>query len=294
MKVKNQTFWGWIFLLPLTLGLTLWVVFPVGVSVVMSFFQWNMISPPKFIWFDNYSFMFFQDHLFWQSVYVMFLYTLTSVPLQLVLAFSVAMLLNTKVKGMGIFRTIYYLPSLIPIMVSTALWMFLYNPQFGLFNLILDTLGLPTQEWLKSPDLVIPSLVLMSLWGVGNIIIIFLAGLQNIPKELMEACTIDGGNAWHRLRNIILPFMTPVLFYNLVMGIVGGLQTFTQPYVMTNGGPSNASLTYVLHLYKQAFQFSKMGYANALALVLLVITIIISLAVFRSSKSWVYYDGEKK
>ena len=294
MKMKKETFWGWLLLTPLTLGLTLWVAFPVGVSVFMSLFQWNMISPAKFIGLGNYGFMFFQDHLFWQSVSVMFVYTLTSVPLQLLLAFSMAMLLNTKVKGMGLFRTIYYLPSLIPVMVSTALWMFLYNPQFGLFNLILDWLGLPTQEWLKNPDLVIASLVLMSLWSVGNIVIIFLAGLQNIPKELMEACTIDGGNAGHRLRHITIPFMSPILFYNLVMGIVGGLQTFTQPYVMTNGGPSNASLTYVLHLYKQAFQFSKMGYANALAFVLLLITVLISLLVFRSSKSWVYYDGDKK
>lgn len=294
MSIKKETLWGWILITPLTMGLILWVAFPVGVSVFMSLFKWTMISPARFVGLENYQFMFFQDHLFWQSVSVMFVYTLTSVPLQLLLAFSMALLLNAKVKGMGIFRTIYYLPALIPVMVSTALWLFLYNTQFGLFNLILDALGLPTQEWLKNPDLVIASLVLMSLWSVGNIIIIFLAGLQNIPQELMEACTIDGGNAWHRLRNIILPFMSPVVFYNLVMGIVAGLQTFTQPYVMTNGGPSNASLTYVLHLYKQAFQFSKMGYANALAFVLLIFTILISLAVFRSSKGWVYYDGDKK
>lgn len=294
MALKKETLWGWLLITPLTTGLTLWVAFPVGVSVFMSLFQWNMISPPKFIGLGNYAFMLFRDHLFWQSVWVMALYTATSVPLQLVLAFSLALLLNTKVRGMGVFRTIYYLPSLIPAMVSTALWLFLYNPQFGLFNLILDALGLPTQEWLKNPDLVIPSLVLMSLWSVGNIVVIFLAGLQNIPQELLEACAIDGGGARHRLTAVILPFVSPVLFYNLVMGIVNGLQTFTQPYVMTNGGPSNASLTYVLHLYKQAFQFSKMGYANALALVLLVLTVVVSLAVFRSSARWVYYSGDRK
>jgi len=294
MKMKKETFWGWLLITPLTLGLTLWVAFPVGVAVFMSLFKWNMISPAEFIGLGNYYFMFFQDHLFWQSVSVMLLYTLTSVPLQLALAFSMALLLNTKVKGMGIFRTIYYLPSLIPVMVSTALWLFLYNPQFGLFNILLDSIGLPTQDWLKDSNLVIPCLVFMSLWSIGNIIIIFLAGLQGIPKELMEACEIDGGNAWHRLRTIIIPSISPILFYNLIMGIVGGLQTFTQPYVMTGGGPSNASLTYVLHLYKQAFQFSKMGYANALAFVLLIVTVLISLAVFRSSKNWVYYEGDRK
>jgi multiple sugar transport system permease protein len=142
--------------------------------------------------------------------------------------------------------------------------------------------------------MVIPSLVLMSLWGIGNIVIIFLAGLQGIPKELEEACTIDGGNYWQRLRAVILPQMSPIIFYNLVMGIIGGLQTFTQPYIMTNGGPSNSSLTLMLHLYKQAFQFSKMGYANALAVVLLLMTIGVSLLVFRTSRSWVYYEGERK
>lgn len=293
MKSSKETFWGWVLLTPLTLGLTLWVAFPVGLSVVMSLFQWNMISPAKFIGLDNYTFMLFGDHLFWQSVSVMFLYTLTSVPLQLALAFSVAMLLNTKVKGQGVFRTIFYLPSLIPVMVSAALWMFLYNPQFGMFNLILDFFGLPTQQWLKDPDWVIASLVFMSLWSVGNIIVIFLAGLQNVPRELLEACAIDGGNAWKRLTHVVLPFMSPVIFYNLVMGVVGGLQTFTQPYIMTNGGPANASLTYMLHLYKQAFQFSKMGYANALAVVLLLVTALISWLVFRSSKHWVHYEGDR-
>jgi multiple sugar transport system permease protein len=253
-----------------------------------------MISKPEFIGLENYNFMFFKDHLFWQAMKVMLLFTLTSVPLQMLLAFAAALLLNTKVRGMGIFRTIYYLPALIPAMVSTALWLFLYNPQYGLFNLLLDKLGIPPQLWLTDSGMVIPSLVLMSLWSVGNVIVIFLAGLQGIPKELEEACVIDGGNYWQRLRAVILPQMSPIIFYNLVLGIIGGLQTFTQPYIMTNGGPSNASLTYMLHLYKQAFTFNKMGYANALALVLLLMTVAVSLFVFRSSRSWVYYEGERK
>jgi multiple sugar transport system permease protein len=292
---RNDALWGWIFCLPLVAGLILWVAFPLGVAVVMSLFQWNMIAPATFIGLGNYQFLFFGDPLFWQSMAVMLLYTLLSVPLQLVVAFSLALLLNTRVKGMGVFRTIFYLPSLIPAMVSSALWMWLFNTQYGLFNLLLDSVGLPTQEWLTSPDMVINSLVLMSLWAVGNIVIIFLAGLQGIPKELEEAVVVDGGGAWARFRAVILPFMSPVIFYNLVMGIIGGLQTFTQPYIMTHGGPANASLTYVLHLYRQAFQFNKMGYANALALVLLVLTVALSLVVFRSSDRWVYYDdGEKK
>jgi multiple sugar transport system permease protein len=294
MRFKKETLWGWLLITPLTAGLILWVAFPVGVSIYMSFFRWNMITAAEFIGIDNYLFMFFKDHLFWQSVAVMSLYTLTSVPLQLLIAFSGALLLNTDIRGKGAFRTIFYLPSLIPAMVSTALWMFLYNPQFGLFNLVLNAVGLPPQPWLTDSDTALASLVLMSLWSVGNITIIFLAGLQNIPKELMEACTVDGGNSWHRLRHITIPFMSPIIFYNLVIGIIGGLQTFTQPYVMTNGGPSNSTLTYVLHLYKQAFQFSKMGYANAMAFVLLLATMLVSLLIFRTSRSWVHYEGDRK
>ncbi len=294
MTFRKDSLWGWVFCLPLVLGLSIWVAFPLGVAVVMSLFKWNMISPAQFIGLGNYVFMFFADHLFWQSLSVMALYTVLSVPLQLVLAFGLALLLNTKVRGMGVFRTIFYLPSLIPTVVSTALWLWLFNPQYGFFNLILDAVGLPAVDWLTSPDMVISSLVLMSLWSVGNIVIIFLAGLQGIPKELEEATEVDGGNLWHRLRHVIFPFMSPVIFYNLVMGVIAGLQIFTQPYIMTNGGPANSSLTYVLHLYKQAFQFSKMGYANALALVLLIVTVILSLIVFKSSDKWVYYDGDKK
>lgn len=294
MTFRKDTLWGWLFCLPLALGLILWVAFPLGVAVVMSLFQWNMISPAAFIGLGNYQFMFFGDHLFWRTLGTTLVYTVLSVPLQLVFAFALALLLNANVKGMGVFRTIFYLPALIPVVVSTALWLWMFNPQYGYFNLILETLGLPTGEWLTSPDTVIPSLVLMSLWSVGNIVIIFLAGLQGIPKELEEATQVDGGNAWHRLRHVILPFMSPVVFYNLVMGVIAGLQVFTQPYIMTNGGPANSSLTYVLHLYKQAFQFSKMGYANALAFVLLVLTIALSLAVFRSSSRWVYYEGDRK
>lgn len=292
---RNDTLWGWLFSLPLVAGLLLWVAFPLGVAVVMSLFDWNMIGPATFVGLGNYVYMFTGDHLFWTSMGVMLLFTAMSVPLQLLLAFSLALLLNAKVKGMGVFRTIFYLPSLIPVMVSSALWMWLFNTQYGLFNLALDALNLPTQEWLTNPDQVLSSLVLMSLWTVGNIVVIFLAGLQGIPKELEEAVTVDGGSARHRFVHVILPFMSPVIFYNLVMGIIAGLQTFTQPYIMTNGGPANASLTILLHLYRQAFQFNKMGYANALALVLLVLTVVISLAVFRSSDKWVYYeDGGKK
>lgn len=172
--------------------------------------------------------------------------------------------------------------------------MWLYNPQFGLFNILLTSLGFSPLKWVYGIGSVIPSLILMSVWGIGNIIIIFLAGLQDISKELIEAVEIDGGNLWHRFRHIILPLMTPTILYNIVIGIINGFQTFTQPYIMTNGGPANASLFYVLHLYKQAFLYSKMGYASAMAWFVFIMTGIISIIIFKTSSGWVFYQGDGK
>ena len=289
-----NNFWGWLFLIPVVLGLSLWVAFPLGLSLITSFTKWNLITKPVFIGFGNYVDMFTSDPFFWQAVFVTLYFTIVGVSLQIILAFAAALLLNTKVKGMNLFRTMFYIPSLVPVIVSSALWMWLYNPQFGLFNIILTSFGLPPLKWVYGINSVIPSLILMSVWGIGNIIIIFLAGLQDIPKELMEAVEIDGGNVWHRFRHIILPLMTPIILYNIVIGIINGFQTFTQPYIMTNGGPANASLFYVLHLYKQAFLFSKMGYASAMAWFVFIMTGIISIIIFKTSSGWVFYQGDDK
>ncbi|MCL6591975.1 MAG: sugar ABC transporter permease [Firmicutes bacterium] len=290
---RQQNIWGWLLITPAVLGLTIWVAFPLGVSLITSLMRWDMIMPPRYIGFQNYLDL-SRDPLFWQAVRVTMTYTLIGVPAQILAAFLAALLLNSKVRGMRIFRTLFYVPSLIPVAVSCALWLWLYNQQFGLFNLILEWLGLPGQLWVFGPQSVIPSLILMSLWGIGSTIIIFLAGLQGIPAELMEAVAIDGGKARHRLFHIILPLTSPVIFYNIVIGIIGGLQTFTQPYLMTNGGPANSSLFYVLQLYRQAFMFSKMGTACAMAWVLFIVTAVISALVFKSSSLWVYYEGEAK
>ncbi len=291
---RYNNFWGWLFITPVVLGLSLWVAFPLGLSLVASFTKWDLITRPVFVGFKNYIDMFVFDPLFWQAVVVTLYYTLVGVSLQIVLAFGAAMLLNTKVRGMNFFRTLFYLPSLVPVIVSSTLWMWLYNPQFGLLNLLLIHLGLEPQKWVYGTATVIPSLILMSIWGVGNIIVIFLAGLQDIPKQLLEAVEIDGGNAFHSFRHVIVPLMTPTILYNVVIGIINGFQTFTQPYIMTNGGPANASLFYVLHLYRQAFMFSKMGYANAMAWFVFIATGVISIIIFKTSKLWVFYQGEDK
>jgi multiple sugar transport system permease protein len=291
---RYNNFWGWLLITPVVTGLSLWVAFPLGLSLVTSFTKWDLITKPIFIGFRNYIDMFSTDTLFWQAVLVTVYFTCVGVSLQVVVAFGTALLLNARVKGMKLFRTLFYVPSLVPVIVSSALWMWIYNPQFGLFNIVLTTVGLSPQKWVFGTMTVIPSLILMSIWGIGNIIIIFLAGLQDIPKELMEAVEIDGGTAFHRFRNIILPLMTPIILYNVVIGIINGFQTFTQPYIMTNGGPANASLFYVLHLYRQAFMFSKMGYASAMAWFVFIATALISIAIFRTSVRWVFYQGENR
>ena len=290
----NQRFWGWIFILPLSLGLTIWVAFPLGISLVASTWRWDMISAPQFLGLGNFITMFTKDPLFLQAVVVTVKYTLLSVPLQLIIAFGLALLLTSRIRGIGAYRTIFYIPSLIPVVVSSAMWLWLYDESYGLFNIILEQVGLPPQGWIASADQVIPSLVFMSLWTVGNVVVIFLAGLQGIPRQLREAVSIDGGNVWHEFRHVIVPFMSPVIFYNLVIGLVNSLQTFTQPYIMTHGGPSNASLTYLLEIYQQAFQFNKMGYACAMAWVFIIAAILLSGVLFRTSRRWVYYEGGGK
>lgn len=291
---RYNNFWGWLLITPVVLGLSLWVVFPLGLSFAASFCRWDMITEPVFIGFGNYIDMFRTDPLFLNSVWITLYFTIAGVSIQIIVALFAALLLNTKIKGMRLFRTLYYFPSMVPIVVASALWMWLYNPQFGLFNLILINIGIPPQQWVYGIRTVIPSLIIMSTWSIGNIIIIFLAGLQDIPKELMEAVDIDGGNALHKFLYVILPLMSPVIFYNIVMGIINGFQTFTQGYIMTNGGPANSSLFYVLHLYRQAFMFSNMGYACAMAWFLFVVTGIVTALVFRTSTAWVFYQGGRK
>ncbi len=286
--------WGWILITPLTLGLIIWVLFPMGLSLVTSLMEWDMISKPKFVGFKNYISLFSGDQLFLQSAKVTVYYTLLSVPLQLLAAFGVSLLLNTNVKGLGIFRTLFYLPSLLPGVVVSVIWLWLYNNQYGLLNTVLNYFGLNKIEWINSPEMVLPSLVIMSIWSIGNVVVIFLAGLQGIPKTLIEAVEIDGGNAWHSFRNVILPLMSPIILYNLIIGVIKSMQLFTEPYIMTGGGPMNASLSFVLLIYNNAFKYGKMGVANAMAWVLFVLTIALSFAIFRTSSSWTYSEGDGK
>jgi multiple sugar transport system permease protein len=275
------------------LGFLIFTLGPMAASAVLSLTNWTIGSSPVFIGFKNYVQMFTSDSLFWKSMSVTWYYTLLSVPAAMIIAFSVAMLMNARVRGLGVYRTIYYLPTLVPSVANAVLWMWIFNPDFGLLNQTLRRFGLPTSNWVFSQTAVVPSLVLMSAWGFGNIMVIFLAGLQGVPRQLYEAVAIDGGGVWHQFRHVTVPMMTPVIFYNLVTSIIGTFQVFNQAYIMTQGGPNNASTFYVYYLYQTAFTKSAMGYASALGWVLFVIIMIITLILFKSSNRWVFYQMGK-
>lgn len=291
---RREAMWGWLCAAPAVLGFLLLSVGPILASLVISFTDWPIVSSPSWVGLSNYRQMFTSDPLFWQSLKVSFVYSLGSVPLSMLFAFALAVLLNQNIRGLPIFRTIFYLPSIIPLIASSVLFLWLFNPDFGLLNAVLSYFGVPKLQWIYSQTLVIPSFILMSMWSVGGMMIIFLAGLQGVPRHLYEAVEVDGGNAWHRLRHVTIPMMTPIILFNLILSIIAALQTFTQAYVMTQGGPNNASLFYVLYLYRSAFEEGKMGYASALAWVMFAIIMILSILVFRSSSRWVYYEGGER
>jgi multiple sugar transport system permease protein len=278
---------------PAVLGFLLWEIGPIVASLGIAFTDWNIVSSPSWVGPDNFRQIFTADELFWQALRVTVLYALASVPLRLLLAFGLALLLNQKLPGLPFFRTIFYLPAIVPLIAGSVLWLWLFNPDFGLLNSLLGAVGLSGSQWIYDPGSVLPSLVLMSLWDVGPMVLIFLAGLQGVPRHLLEAVEVDGGNAWHRLRHITIPMVTPTILFNLILSIIGALQTFVQPYVMTGGGPNNASLFYVLYVVRNAFEQQEMGYAAALAWVLFLIIAVLSLLVFRTSNRWVYYEGER-
>ena len=282
--------WGYIFIGPSILGLLVFQLGPMIFSLITSFTSWNVISPMKFVGFDNYIEL-FHDPLVSISLKVTGLYTLLTVPLTTIVTFLIAMLLNTRMPGMSAFRTIFYIPSIVPAVASSALWMFIYNPMFGLLNTILKAVGLPGSNFIYDKQGVIPCLAVMAVWASGNTVIIYLAGLQGIDRQLYESASIDGANAVHKFFHITVPLMTPIIFYNVVMGIISSMQTFTQAYIMTDGGPDNGSLFYTLLLYRTAFRNSRMGYASAMSWLFFVIIGALTLIIFKTSNKWVFYEN---
>jgi len=292
---RRETIVFYLFISPWIIGFTVLTFGPMIVSFWYSLTEYNMLQPPLYVGLENYRRLLTDDPLFWKSLYNTFYYVIFSVPLSLTTGVVLAILLNQKIKAMPLFRTTFYLPSIVPMVASAFLWIWIFNPRLGLLNKTLGLLGMPDNIlWLSSEVWSKPALIIMSLWGVGGSMIIFLAGLQGIPKQLYEAARIDGATSRKQFRHITLPLLTPTIFFNLIMGLIGAFQTFAQVYVITNGegGPLNSTLFYMLYLYRQAFEFFHMGYASAMAWILFVIIMIFTLIQLKFSGRWVFYQGD--
>lgn len=290
---RQEYLWGYLLILPWLLGFFLWTAGPMMASIVISFLDWEIVTPPKWAGFGNYLRL-FHDDLFLVSLANTAYYTFLGVPLHLAVALLAALLLTVPLRGVSLLRTAFYLPSIVPSVANTLLWVWILNPTFGLANAILRRVSLPPLHWLDDPMLSKPTLILMSLWTLGNVMVIFIAGLEGVPATLYEAAQLDGAGRWSRFRHVTLPMISPVIFFNLVVSLIGSFQVFTVAYIATGGGPENSTLFYLLYLYRNGFEYFRMGYASALAWVLFLIIALFTVVQFRLSRRWVYYEVEKK
>lgn len=276
---------------PWFIGFVVFLGYPMLRSLYLSFTDYNLLSPPTWVGLRNYE-RIFADADFWQSLRVTFLYAMGSVPGSLIIALALAMVLAQKLRGVNIWRTIFFLPSVLSSIAVALLWLYVFRPEGGLLNIVLGWFGIQGPGWITSEVWALPALIIMSWWSIGGQIVIYLAGLKGIPESLYEVAEIDGANSWVKFRFVTLPMLSPTIFFNVVLGIIGALQVFDVGWVMTRGGPNNATLFYMLNLYRRAFQFVQMGYASALAWILFIIIMVITLLVIRSSSAWVYYESE--
>jgi multiple sugar transport system permease protein len=284
---------GWGFAMPALLGYLLLNVVPMLLSLYYSFCDFKGIGTAKFIGFEHYIGYFRNtDPNFLWSVKATLYYVVLAVPANLIFSFGIAMLLNRPMKGRTFFRALFYLPSILPSVTTSFVWLLLMNPDFGFFNIVLKALHLPPGLWLWHESSVIPSIVFMGIWGTGSMQVIFLAGLQDIPRTYYEAMAIDGGNAWQQFKTITLPMVSSTIFFTLIMSIIGAMQVFGPAYIMTNGGPDHASQFYVYTLWREAFTFMNMGGSAAMAWILFVAVLLLSLITFGTAKKWVYYEGD--
>ena len=289
----SEALHAYVFMAPAILGLLLFTLGPVVASLLLSFTEYNLLSPPEWVGLQNYAKM-FSEELFWQALRVSTIYSVVSVPAGLALALALAVLLNHKMRGVMFFRSVYYLPTVISGVGVAMLWRWLFNAEFGIINVLLGKVGIEGPAWLLDKNWALPALIITSLWGVGGTTLIFLAGLQGIPQELYEAAEIDGAGRLSQFRRITMPLISHVTFFNLVLGIIGALQVFTDAFVITRGGPNHATLFLSVYLYQHAFLYLNMGYAAAIAWFIFVIVMLLTLLVFKSSPMWVHYESERQ
>lgn len=290
--LRQEAIDGLVMIAPWLIGFILFTAGPLLFNLALIFMDWSILTPPRFAGLGNLE-RFFTDRFIPISLYNTAYYTFIYVPLHVISALLAAMALNVKLRGQSIFRTIYYLPSVTPQVANVMLWLWIFNPEFGLANVLLKGLGLPAPDWFVDPYWAKPGLIIMNLWTLGSAMVIFLAGLQGVPEILYEAARIDGATSWHLFRHITLPMISPVIFFNFVVGIIGSFQIFTSAFIVSNGqgGPANSTLFLVLYLYRQGFEFFRMGYAATISWFLFILVLIFTGLQFLIARRWVYYEG---
>jgi multiple sugar transport system permease protein len=289
---RREALDGYLFIAPWLIGFVVFVAGPMVGALTLSFMSWDLFSSPEWVGLANYR-QLADDPLVLKSLENTAFYTFLSVPINLVVALMAAMLLNTQVRGVALFRTAFYLPSVMPVVANAVLWFWVLNPEVGIANALLRRLGLPESQWLYGVASAKPTFIMMGLWGVGNTMIIFLAGLQGIPSSLYDAALIDGANAWQRFRAVTIPLLSPVILFNMVIGVIGSFQIFTSAYLLTNGGPNNATLFSVLYLFRLGFEQFQMGYAAAFAWLIFAVILVFTLIQLKLSTRWTYYEGQE-
>jgi len=290
----QQAIWGYIFAAPWIIGFIIFGIYPMGMSLYYSLCQFDVLRIPLFIGFENYKTLLFDDPYFWTTIWNTLYYVAFRTPLCIFGSLLLASLLHNSLRGARVFRTIFFIPSIITGVVLSVIWLWMYNPQYGLINTVLAYFGVQGPLWLQSREWSKPAIVLMSLWSIGGgRMLVFLAALQGIPKHLYEVVDLDGGGWWQKFIHVTLPLISPILFLWTVMEVIISFQVFVEAYVMTKGGPLNSTLFYNLYLYTKAFDDYSMGYASALAWLLLIITLVITIFQFKIGRRWVYYEGER-
>lgn len=285
---REEKLWALFFIAPYLIGLLLFWLGPVIASFLISFTDWELVGSPIWVGFQNYK-QLFADELFIKSLMNAAYYTILSVPLSMVLSLFLAVAMNQKLKGIVFYRTAFFLPHISSMVAIALLWKWIYNPQFGLLNYFLNSIGVPGQNWLGNPKLAMPALVVMSVWkGLGYKMMIWLAALQGIPEDLYEAARIDGASKWQQFINITVPLLSPTTFLLLILGLISSFQVFEQTYVMTQGGPAHATYTIVLYIFSNAFQWLRMGYASAMAYILAIIIFVLTIIQMQYQKKWVH------
>jgi len=292
--IDRPAFWGFLFTTPWLIGFLVFTAGPMLTSLYLSFTKYDL-NTMQFVGTKNYHKLLFDDPIFLKSLRVTVTYALFAVPLGVTGSLGLALLLNLKLRGQRFFRTFFYLPAIVPSVASAVLWMWIFNSDYGLLNYALGIFGIGGVEWLSDEKYALSAIILMSLWGIGGSrMIIFLAGLQGISDTYYEAARLDGASVWQQFRYVTVPQLSPVIFFNVILGVIGSFQVFNSVYVMTNGGPNNATLTYALNLFRNAFEYFKFGKASAMAWILFVILLVITGIQFWTSKRWVHYEGEAR